>query len=161
MFFRFIKSLNQFFFIYTFCLLFLNFNSKDHPDQHTTILGGMWGLKISSDLKIANEVFDLMTNNIVSHRYNENQSNPPGQDQLFLTVYVWPFAKLNATAHDSYTCEFYVNSKPFPTRRLNRKCYIGSKGSCNNTTMIDQKIKILPTCPKECRPRYHQDWLYC
>ena len=61
--------------------------------------------------------------------------------------------------HDSYNCMvFRMNfTKAFPTKRLETDPYnfIGAIQS------IPDPKPMLETCPKPCRPKNHEDWIYC
>ena len=86
-----------------------------------------------------------------------------GLDQEALANEVWPFARLDMVAHDSYLClNFTGNVWPWPTQRISgpglsepsQPNFVGSNGG---------KISINAhgPCPVECRPPEHQDWLLC
>jgi hypothetical protein len=102
-----------------------------------------------------------MTNPVIAENYNKNDRDRKGYDQFFLSDFVWPFAKLNATVHDSFTCHEYVNSAPFPTKRLNPKCFVGSPDECEESLGILSPLKSENFCPIDCRPHVHLDWFYC
>jgi hypothetical protein len=55
--------------------------------------------------------------------------------------------------HDSYLCNVYHDSVPWPTQRIMNVSdnFVGSNG--HGPMAIE--------CPKECRPMEHKDWLYC
>lgn len=76
-----------------------------------------------------------------------------GYDQYFLTDHVYQKIFRKSTIHDSFLCNQYQNSKPFPSKRVGN-CFVGISGFCNVTGFI---IK----CPKECRPPEHLDWETC
>ena len=70
--------------------------------------------------------------------------------------YVWPWAKIDAIQHDSYNCQKYLNSEPFPIQRnIGPNNFIGSANKSNS-----QWNNKYP-CPIPCRPTKHQDWIYC
>ncbi len=87
-----------------------------------------------------------------------------GLDQGALHKIVWPVAKTDMTAHDSYLCLQYSNkfNRPWPTQRIagpdfsepNVLNFVGSNGG--KITMQNHGA-----CPVECRPQDHQDWLLC
>ena len=55
--------------------------------------------------------------------------------------------------HDSYLCEVFKDSEPFPTRRIE------SEG--NNFVGANGHGPLLEICPYECRTAEHKDWIYC
>ena len=75
-----------------------------------------------------------------------------GPDQEFLRKFIWPWLKTNALSHDSYTCERFPNTTPFPTKReMKRWNYIGA--------LEVKKSKLDVECPLKCR--LNADWIYC
>ena len=81
-----------------------------------------------------------------------------GYDQMVLNRHVWPVAKAVVMSHDSYTCTMFPNSHPFPTKREDAiGNYIGG------VIGHGARIKFVPEneCPANCRPKEHQDWVYC
>ena len=74
---------------------------------------------------------------------------------LFIVCrYVWPWAKGNSIAHDSYSCARFSYTKAFPTKR---------KMEPNNfvASVVAENHVLNQSCPKICRPREHLDWEYC
>ena len=142
---------------------------SDHPEHGTQILAGMWGFKIAQNRSLTNYIYALITDKILAQSFNPVQSNERGEfDQHFLGQYVWPIAVKNSTAHDSYTCARYENSKPFPTRRLNPSCYVANLHLCDESlepvAALNDSLLFkgsLPACPDQCRSKEHPDWLYC
>ena len=68
--------------------------------------------------------------------------------------HVWPVFKASSVQHDSYLCQRYQGSIPFPTKRPDEGSnYVGSK--------YLSMAKLDKECPKACRPKMHQDWLNC
>jgi hypothetical protein len=91
-------------------------------------------------------------------QYISGQGFCCGADQGFLSSEVWPEASRNSTVHDSYLCNAFGKSRPYPTKRPTETyCYV-SCNLCCNTTQIADKMK---ECPVQCRPKEHQDWIYC
>ncbi|KAK4295457.1 hypothetical protein Pmani_031977 [Petrolisthes manimaculis] len=80
----------------------------------------------------------------------------PSHDQNFLKVKVWPVARLNATIHDSYTCQRFPGSQPFPSQRSNFT-FVGQRSYRGRYRWETTHTQ----CPVNCRPKLHQDWLYC
>lgn len=48
-----------------------------------------------------------------------------GADLNFLAMYVWPEISHRQIAHDSYCCEKFPHSKPFPTKRPPTYLHVG------------------------------------
>ena len=72
----------------------------------------------------------------------------------FCYRYVWPWAKNISIAHDSYLCKKYPFTKAFPTERKHEpNNFVGS--------VVTSNLTLWQTCPEECRPKNHLDWIYC
>merc|ERR1712152_58468 len=77
-----------------------------------------------------------------------------GEDQKFLDKYVWSWAEKDSIGHDSFHCQKYQNTKPFPTQRdVGPNNFVGSN-VCQNWTLT------FP-CPISCRPKNNKNWIYC
>lgn len=104
-------------------------------------------------------MFRTLIDKNVQYKYKWNDDNYKGADQEFLSKYIWPLAINNATMHDSYSCNFF-GGEPFPSERpLDRFCFAACFWPC-----CDKKLNQtdrMPECPIECRPKNHQDWIYC
>ena len=75
---------------------------------------------------------------------------------LSLSRYFWPWLKWNALSHDSYSCERFPNTAPFPTQRK-MDVHTNYAGA-----LFSPKFKSLyAERPPKCRPQNHQDWIYC
>lgn len=118
---------------------------RDHPYHWIHILGGMWGGS-NKDLNLTTNI----RSNIITIGGNY-WDRGFDQDVLYRTIYK-PYSK-DILVHDSYQCIKYNDSLPFPTRR-NKTEFVGAN-------FPDSISYILPECPKVCRPKDHQDWLYC
>ena len=68
------------------------------------------------------------------------------KDQALLGHYVWPWAKSLALQHDSYHCDLFAKSHPWPSRRREEEAnnFVGAPVALNST--LDEP------CPKKCRP---------
>ena len=57
--------------------------------------------------------------------------------------------------HDSYLCETFPNTQPFPIKRQKRKAnnYAGA--------IYTEKHIVTEECPFACRPKSHPDWELC
>ena len=69
--------------------------------------------------------------------------------------YVFPWAKINAIFHNSYHCQKYPNyTTPWPTqRKMEANNFVGAAAIWGAKTHFE--------CPIACRPKNHQDWIYC
>ena len=60
--------------------------------------------------------------------------------------------------HDSFCCEKYNTSIPFPTRRLDAE-FAGQ--IVDDLTSLEYNHKLAVDCPEKCRPNDHPDWTRC
>ena len=133
---------------------------EDHPQHGVPIVGCCWGFANERSPKMAQSLFNVITNLYIANMYNVNQMNPKGYDQFLLSDYFWPLAKLNSTIHDSYTCNEF-KGMPFPKQRSElTSCFVGCviMYKCCYSSNISEPNFI---CPIECRPSEHKDWKYC
>ncbi|KAK4027693.1 uncharacterized protein LOC116927338 [Daphnia magna] len=122
---------------------------RDHMNHGSVILAGMWGAKIWQRRDL---IEGLMRALIIS-----GQQQVKSQDQFSLADIVWPIAKYDVMAHDTYGCQNErlirlspLKIHPFPTQR-NGSYYVGGAGH-----------ELYPDkCPEVCRPSDHKDWEYC
>ena len=56
--------------------------------------------------------------------------------------------------HDSYCCETFPSSLPFPTRRQDSSLFVGS-------VYTNKSLPSPGICPQKCRPERHPDWDEC
>eukprot|EP01135_Chromosphaera_perkinsii_P005342 Nk52_evm23s343 gene=Nk52_evmTU23s343 len=121
---------------------------RDHPYHHVPIMGGMWGGKYG----IIKEK-DLYK--FIHPDADKVDMDTYMGDQTFLKEHIWPVAqKRGYTAHDSYRCKKYPNSKPFPTRRTSLAHFVGK-------AVPGLYPPLTEPCPWACRPANHKDWLFC
>lgn len=113
----------------------------------------MWGFKNHKNRTLAKKLFNLIIKKSNSLMYNSTYQNQKDLDQLFLANFVYKNIKKQSVIHDSYFCNYYLDSKPFPTQRKGN-CFVGGVGLCNET-------ENFYTCPVECRPKKHLDWTTC
>jgi hypothetical protein len=81
---------------------------RDHPHHNTEILAGMWGVR-NNELK---NIKDLIQGYVKGNFYQV--------DQNFLREKIYPLVINNSFTHDSYL-NYNINSKPFPSKRINRE----------------------------------------
>ena len=142
---------------------------RDSVQHGIEMLGGLWGLasnRLSSidRLKIAKAL--LPSNDPqVNRRFFETYADRG--DQIFLTHHIWPIARSNSITHDSFHClwSYYIyrtDTRPFPSQREYPDCFVGCPKPCcrrlPNRTFDRNQYEH---CPRSCRPKTHQDWLFC
>jgi hypothetical protein len=82
----------------------------------------MWGAKNKLDRKFSNSIIEKILDKRIADDYKRR---PKGLDQEFLSVYVYYQIRSNSVIHDSYTCNLYKDSTPWPTKRIG-DCFVGS-----------------------------------
>ncbi|XP_045028866.1 uncharacterized protein LOC116920980 [Daphnia magna] len=118
---------------------------RDHPQHCVTFLGGCWGVKISQDRSTIVDAAQRM--------FHENHRHTYGYDQQLLDRLFWPIAQSSMIAHDSYCCERFPNSKPYPSQRKDG-LFVGRP--------IYSKAILKSPCPQKCRPaNTTSEWTYC
>lgn len=123
---------------------------RDHAYHGVSMLAGMWGGCNSYQLSSSLPLTDL--------RRQMLQYGTTMGDQPTLWKAMWPQIKDNVMAHDSFTCNGFKGSKPFPTKRDGEN-FVGMQGYKTNYKL--KGIKLKGTCPIICRPKDHQDWELC
>ena len=123
---------------------------RDHPQHGIEILGGMWCYRTTKNLTRATRYLELILEN--ADKRSSTEEARKGDDQVMLQKYLWPELKNDVIQHDSYLCKNYPGSIPYPSQRSTINEIVGVPRATG------QKAA---TCPKECRPRDHLDWLYC
>lgn len=126
---------------------------RDHHQHKREILGGMWGFYSRRNRSLAEQLFRIYSDHNLVLEYK--QENKYDLDQKFLADFVYPLVLNDSVTHDSYYCELYANSMPFPTRRNGAFCHVGFIGDCSTSTTV------LQDCPIKCRPKEHLDWNLC
>ncbi|KAK4007259.1 hypothetical protein OUZ56_012420 [Daphnia magna] len=130
---------------------------RDHPAHclFGYIMGCCWGVKINQDRSRISKAATKMFLTSHLHEYD--------YDQVLLDEFIWPLAKQNMMAHDSYCCEVFQLSQPFPIHRKDR-FFVGSRilmGGGKNDT---EELSDLDLCPQYCLPqtvRYLPEWKFC
>ena len=127
---------------------------RDHPDHNRPILGGLWGVKLTPNITSR---FHLSFEKSFKSNMFYKSPNQRGSDQDLLEKFIWPWAKDFSMGHDSYFCNNYVNSRPFPTKREENLCnFIGCRWEEENLNLTEAN-----ECPMKCRPKDHPDWKHC
>ena len=77
---------------------------RDHIFHTKPIMGGMWGMRFTknADRKETSKIFDEMLSRGLNGTY--------GVDQGLLADYLWPLAKHDMMAHDSYHCRHFQST---------------------------------------------------
>lgn len=131
---------------------------RDSPEHYTPILGGLWGFANKRNKTLANRLFNTIIDPMLATIYNRDKLNAKNYDQLFLKDQIWHHATDKAIIHDSYLCDVFGESLPFPTQRKLSNNFVGMPtiGCPAEDTKID-----IEQCPEKCRPTSNKDWLYC
>lgn len=82
---------------------------RDHPYHTVPILGGMWGCRNGIMRKI----------NLSKLIENWGKYERKGIDQDFLAEIVYPLVKNNTLEHSEFNLNFGVQTRRFPTERIN------------------------------------------
>ena len=142
---------------------------RDHSEHQIPMLGGMWGLatnRLSTADRLTIVTALLPSENEKEIRDFVQQYSGRG-DQDFLTDFIWPLARRNSIAHDSYSCVwsryiYRAETRPFPTRREHPTCFVGCpKPCCTLESKATTDLSQYRQCPPSCRPTEHRDWLFC
>ncbi|RNA21923.1 hypothetical protein BpHYR1_011339, partial [Brachionus plicatilis] len=120
--------------------------------HYTKILGGGWGYANERNRDLGGYLLKVITNKWIASHYNSEGFNSKGLDQFLLEDFFYKHSKKNSTTHDSYLCQVF-GGDPWPTKR-EKGCFFGCIECCKKNETV------LP-CPIECRPKNHQDWIYC
>ena len=127
---------------------------RDNPAHGIEILGSGWGVSLG--------VRNSTVRNLIVESFQEASKDPIfwakrdsyGPDQGFLKRYFWPWGKWSSMSHDSYTCQRFPRTSPFPTQReLVENNFVAS--------VVEARDVMKKECPEACRPKLHKDWIYC
>lgn len=121
---------------------------RDHVNHCLPINGGMWGGVKGALPNIAQQINDWKNRDEYS------------SDLHFLEEIVWPEVKDKQMSHDSYCCDRYPNTKPYPLQRFMTYQHVGQVfDQYDNPRMldIDGYIRGMPI-PSNCRK--FPDWIY-
>ena len=126
---------------------------RDHPLHYDFILAGMWGFRPARNRTLSHIILSKLQNATLMKEYVGKG------DQPFLLRELWPLVENDSISHDSFHCQrFADNAKPFPTKRPSIKenyVFVGCVKPCS------RKQFAFGTCPIECRPKNHLEWIYC
>lgn len=120
-------------------------------------MGGMWAFRVKDDRSFSHTFRSKIFDQSLINQYSLNK------DQRFLAEHLWPYAMNKAMTHASFWCtmsDWNQYHRPFPTQRLmsnlTNYCFVG----CSKPCCVKWNFNKDP-CPAQCRPKNHQDWLYC
>ncbi len=117
----------------------------------------MWGAKPSLNPGFTQELFQRLFINAMNK--NEEEFHAKFFDQALLARFIFPYIHGRVLVHDSYHCggHLHINeTKAWPTQRPEEQPlnFVGA--------VYDSKAEpMLVECPPPCRPKDHQDWIYC
>ncbi|CAF1385640.1 unnamed protein product [Rotaria sordida] len=142
---------------------------RDHHLHNIPMLGGLWGVASNrlsfNDRLIMASV--LLPSNNENERHLFYKTYSGGGDQLFLEHHIWPLARHNSLTHDSFTCFwsryiYRADTRPFPSQRQHPSCFVGCPKPCCIPEMTQSlDFSSYKKCPSSCRPKEHNDWLFC
>lgn len=126
---------------------------RDHPNHDRGLNGGMWG-GTKGAFKAVGSLEELI---------HTHPKGAYGADLDFLCNILWPLVLGDQISHDSWTCERYPNSKPFPTRRPEWQ-HVGQvfENPLNDQTQASSRVSDIDCCmrgktvPMKCRGQ--PDW---
>ncbi|XP_040581410.1 uncharacterized protein [Lepeophtheirus salmonis] len=124
---------------------------RDHPQHKTEILGGLWEANVVSQK--ARNLWKKSWDDLIVDTSAWTGKSGRGNDQRLLTRYIWNiWGHKNALHHDSYFCQVYSNSTPWPVQR---------KKGVNNFVgaVVKSNLTIWQECPQKCRK--HSEWKLC
>jgi hypothetical protein len=121
------------------------------------MLGGTWAFRVENDRIFSRFILAQIFNRSLITNYSLSR------DQEFLGERFWPYAYNKTMGHDSYLCNttaWSLNVRAFPTQRptlsMTNYCFVGCQKPCCPNRYIENT-----SCPIVCRPKEHQDWIYC
>ncbi|RYH28675.1 hypothetical protein EON65_11320 [archaeon] len=124
---------------------------RDHVNHCIVMNGGMWG-GVKGGLGVEGGMQKLVEDWDARNEYMA--------DLHFLEERVWPIVKHKQIAHDSYCCDRYPHTRPYPTKRYMDYQHVGQvfdELDRPRLTDIDGFIRGVPV-PSSCRKQ--SDWIY-
>jgi hypothetical protein len=121
---------------------------RDHVNHCLVMNGGMWG-------GVKNAV-SFMKDRVMEWKKRDEYM----ADLYFLEEAIWPDIKNKQISHDSYCCDRFPNTKPFPTKRYTTYQHVGQVFDAHDNPRyldIDGYIRGVPI-PGSCRKQ--TDWIY-
>lgn len=121
------------------------------------MLAGLWGFRSELDRALARQLLHMFTSPSM-HRWYDLHRHEKQADQIFLEDFYRRFVEVNMTAHDSFHCARFPQSRPFPKQRPVYYCHVGGYGCCGPLFL---NASFPHECPYECRPTEHKEWVFC
>ncbi|CAF4845203.1 unnamed protein product [Rotaria sp. Silwood1] len=129
--------------------------ARDNKQHNVPILGGLWGAAPGRSRRYLFRTFQPMLIPSIAQQYKG------AGDQLFLSDNIWENVKKRSLIFDSYSCES-LGGQPFLSQRpVADHCFLGCIRPCCIHTTSHSSQNVNNTCPPACRPKDHQDWIYC
>ncbi|XP_047481562.1 uncharacterized protein LOC125033991 isoform X1 [Penaeus chinensis] len=123
---------------------------RDNAAHTMPIMGGMFGGCGFWHREVLERIRGTL------FRFSRKASHANYFDQVNEVRFLWPTLKKNFIAHDSYLCNQFPGSRPFPTKRVNCT-FVGMRKYRKDFKGDTVKVP----CPVACRPPKHRDWEYC
>jgi len=119
---------------------------RDSSQHLVTLMAGMWCFRNELNRQLGK----YLLQEIIYRSFHYIRKT---DDQPLLHTVVWTKLFKDSIQHDSYTCQRYPGSIPFPKQREDNTSFVGCPA-------IPCLGKLNP-CPEECRPKENMDWIYC
>lgn len=136
-------------------LLHIMRDNKDHGGW--PIVSGWWGMKLHDKQHRTS-----VTNPLIDQLLFGEHGDRGGIEQTALALTIYPKLADRALAHDSYLCRHppstLETTRPWPTQAV---VIHGSDGKLLRYSCGLRDPRPEAECPLACRPKDHQDWLYC
>ena len=116
-------------------------------------MGGCWGANLT--VPKVREKWKAAWQDMLGSKNIWASRNAWGIDQYLLRDHVWKVFEgpKNIFQHDSYHCDKFSGSSPWPTQRLMKPWnFVGADPAIRTTKK---------ECPMACRPKSHPEWKYC
>ncbi|CAF2710860.1 unnamed protein product [Rotaria sp. Silwood2] len=128
---------------------------RDNKQHNVAMLGGLWGASPARARRYLFHIFQPMLVPSIARQYKG------AGDQLFLSDNIWQHVKTRALIFDSYNCDT-LGGQPFLSQRpVPDNCFLGCIRPCCINTTSSGSPNPNNICPPACRPKDHQDWIYC
>merc|ERR1711924_214913 len=128
---------------------------RDHwLHRQFPIMGGLWGAK--NPIAFASVWREII--------FNSTRNSDWGNDQQLLRKHLfYSQYQDRILIHDSYTCGQFVDAatwRPWPTKRSSEGATMWERfvGAGAKHAIHFKRVR---TCPVECRPTEHKDWIFC
>jgi len=128
---------------------------RDHPWHRGFMMAGGWG---SVNGAVGTNFMGRLARWSAAYARRKGQQAPleqKGPDQKFLVNEVYKLLKNDMLAHDSFHCEHYPATVPFPTRRVQRTHYFAKFNEMGREMTFVPESQLAPPA---CRGR--PDWSY-